>query len=170
MRGSRFILMGVAGCGKSSLGRALADRVPLDFVDSDDLHPRANIEKMAAGQPLTDADRWPWLDRVGARLASADGPVAIACSALRRAYRDRIRGIVPGGGVAFLHLAAPQAVIAERIASRTGHFMPPALLQSQYDTLEPLEPDEIGEAIDVSVPLADVVAAAERIVRARLGA
>lgn len=139
--------MGVSGCGKSSLGAALAAALALPFTDADDLHPAANRAKMAAGQPLTDADRWPWLQAVGAVLAGGAGMVA--CSALRRTYRDRLREAA--GPVQFLHLVAPRKVIAKRLATRQGHFMPLALLDSQLATLEPLAPGE-GWTLEVSGP------------------
>jgi gluconokinase len=134
----RLVVMGVSGCGKTTLGRTLADRLGAAFVDADDLHPAANVAKMASGQPLSDADRWPWLDLVAQTLRDR-APVVVACSALRQAYRDRLRA---AGDVRFLHLAAPQEVIAARMAARQGHFMPPGLLASQYATLEPPGPDE----------------------------
>lgn len=139
--------MGVSGCGKSSLGAALAAALALPFTDADDLHPAANRAKMAAGQPLTDADRWPWLQAVGAVLAGGAG--VVACSALRRTYRDRLREAA--GPVQFLHLVAPRKVIAQRLAARRGHFMPLALLDSQLATLEPLAPGE-GWTLEVSGP------------------
>jgi gluconokinase len=134
----RLVVMGVAGCGKTTLGQALAARLGAGFVDADDLHPAENVTKMSAGQPLTDADRWPWLDLVAVALRDR-APVVVACSALRRAYRDRLR---TAGDVRFLHLAAAQEVIADRLAARQGHFMPPGLLASQYATLEHPGPDE----------------------------
>ena len=134
----RLVVMGVSGCGKSTLGAALAARLGVAFVDADDLHPPANRAKMAAGVALTDADRWPWLDLVTGVLQDR-APVVVACSALRRAYRDRLRR---AGEVRFLHLAAPREVIAARLAARQGHFMPASLLDSQYATLEPPGPDE----------------------------
>jgi gluconokinase len=134
----RLVIMGVSGCGKTTLGRALAARLGAAFVDADDLHPAANVAKMAAGQPLTDADRWPWLDLVAGVLKDR-APVVVACSALRHTYRDRLR---VAGGVQFLHLAAPQEVIVSRMEARRGHFMPPGLLASQYATLESPGPDE----------------------------
>jgi carbohydrate kinase (thermoresistant glucokinase family) len=141
----RLVVMGVAGCGKSSLGAALATALALPFTDADDLHPAANRAKMAAGHPLTDNDRWPWLQAVGAVLAAEAG--VVACSALRRSYRDRLRETA--GPVQFLHLIAPREVIAERLAARRGHFMPLALLDSQLATLEPLAPAE-GWTLNVS--------------------
>ena len=139
--------MGVSGCGKTTLGRALAERLGAAFVDADDLHPAAKVAKMASGQPLTDADRWPWLHRVAGALKDL-APVVVACSALRRAYRDQLRG---AGDVRFLHLAAPQEVIADRMAARQGHFMPPGLLASQYATLEPPGPEE-ALILDAALP------------------
>ncbi len=137
----RLVVMGVSGCGKTTVGALLAARLGAAFVDADALHPAGNVAKMAAGQPLTDADRWPWLDLAAAALRDR-APVVMACSALRRAYRDRLRA---AGGVCFLHLAAPQPVIAARMATRHGHFMPPSLLASQYATLEPPGPEEALE-------------------------
>ena len=152
---AKFVVMGVSGCGKSSVGQALAEAVGLTFIDGDDLHPPSNIAKMSAGMPLDDTDRAPWLVAVGRALAQEDGSVAIGCSALKRAYRDIIRG--EAGQVQFLHLAAPKSVLAERVAARKGHFMPPALLDSQYATLEHLEADETGTVLDIAQPLARVI-------------
>ena len=160
---ARFVVMGVSGCGKSSVGRALARETGLAFIDGDDLHPPANIAKMSAGVPLEDADRAPWLVAVGRALAEAEGPVAIGCSALKRRYRDLIRG--EAGEVHFLHLAAPKAVLAKRVAARKGHFMPPALLDSQYAALEPLEADEAGVVIDIAQAFEAVAADAVAYVR-----
>jgi len=152
--------MGVSGCGKSSLGAALATALALPFTDADDLHPAANRAKMAAGQPLIDADRWPWLQAVGSVLAADAG--VVACSALRRAYRDRLRQAA--ARVQFLHLVAPPAVIAQRLAARQGHFMPAGLLDSQLATLEPLAPDE-GWTLEVSGPQDANLAAALQLFR-----
>jgi gluconokinase len=143
----RIVVMGVSAAGKTTVGRALAAELGIAFVDGDDLHPPANVAKMTAGIPLTDADRRPWLDRVGHALADADALV-IACSALRRTYRDRIRRAAPDAF--FVLLDADPAVLHERIAARAGHFMPPALLDSQLALLEPLQPDEAGVRIDVA--------------------
>lgn len=149
--------MGVAGCGKSSVGEAVADALSATYLDGDDLHPAANIEKMARGTPLNDSDRWPWLDLIGSRLRDADTSLLIGCSALKRAYRDRIRAGA-AAPVIFLHLAGARAVIERRMAARKGHFMPTSLLQSQFDTLEELQADELGLAIDIDQPLEAVVA------------
>lgn len=136
----RIVIMGVSGCGKSSVGAALSDRLGIPYRDGDDLHPAANVEKMRAGVPLTDDDRWPWLDRV-AQVLRDEAPVIVGCSALRHDYRDRIRQGA-GGPVRFVHLAGDRAVIAARMAARTGHYMPTSLLDSQFATLEPPGPDE----------------------------
>ncbi|MEM8786689.1 MAG: gluconokinase [Pseudomonadota bacterium] len=160
----RYVLMGVSGCGKTSVGRALARQGALAFVDGDTLHPQSNIDKMASGVPLDDADRAPWLGHVGRVLAGHDGPVAIGCSALKRQYRDLIRREA-GAAVHFVHLAAPRAVLQARVDARAGHFMPPALLDSQYAALEPLEPDESGQVIDIAQPFDQVVAAAADYVK-----
>lgn len=148
----RLVVMGVSGCGKTTLGEALAAALEAEFVDADDLHPPANRAKMARGEALTDADRAPWLDRVAGVLRDR-APVVVACSALRRAYRDRLRGAGKNGvgGVRFLHLAAPKEVIAARMAARRGHFMPASLLDSQYETLEPPGPDE-ALTLDARLP------------------
>ncbi|MFT4150259.1 MAG: gluconokinase [Paracoccaceae bacterium] len=133
---TRLVVMGVAGSGKSSLGREIAERLDLAFIEGDDLHPAENIRKMAAGIPLDDADRLPWLDAVGkALLASGPGAVA-ACSALRRQYRDQLRQIV-GLDLAFLYLSGSQELLTRRLEKRKGHFMGAAMLESQLAALEP---------------------------------
>ena len=153
---SRMVLMGVSGTGKTTVGEALAPRLGAVYLDGDDLHPAANIAKMGRGEALTDADRWPWLDRVGAALAAPrDRPVILGCSALKRAYRDRIRAAA--GTVTFIHLAADYAVIEDRMEHRTGHFMPAGLLRSQFDTLEPPVGDEDAVTVDVAQPVAAIV-------------
>ncbi|MBI1418073.1 MAG: gluconokinase [Limimaricola sp.] len=149
--------MGVSGCGKSAIGAALAAATGARFIDGDDLHPTENIEKMARGEPLDDADRAPWLDKVGQALRVEPPPVVIGCSALKRAYRDRIRAGA-GGNVLFVHLAGDKAVIASRMTARKGHFMPPALLDSQFAALEPPEPDEAAVTVDIA-PRRDAVVA-----------
>ena len=131
------VVMGVAGSGKTLVGRALADRLGWTFVDGDDHHPEANRAKMAAGVPLTDADRWPWLDRLRALLddARARGAgVVLACSALKASYRERLGAGDPR--LAFVFRDGDPAVIAARLAARRGHYMPPSLLDSQIATLE----------------------------------
>jgi len=139
--------MGVSGSGKSTVGAALAKRLRVPFVDGDTLHPPANIAKMATGQPLDDDDRHPWLEKVGEWLAGHRDSGVVSCSALKREYRDQLRAHCPD--VEFLHLGGSPELIRSRLAPRTGHFMPAALLRSQFDTLEPLGPDEAGVTIDV---------------------
>ncbi|NEX46504.1 gluconokinase [Pseudotabrizicola algicola] len=146
----RLIIMGVSGCGKSSVGEGLAARLGIPYRDGDDLHPAANVEKMRAGIPLTDEDRWPWLDRV-AQVLAEEAPVIVGCSALRRIYRDRLRAGA-GGPVRFVHLTGSRAVIAARMAARSGHYMPPSLLDSQFAALEVPGPDE-ALAVSIDQPL-----------------
>jgi gluconokinase len=152
------VVMGVSACGKSSVAARVAARLGVPWRDADDLHPPANLLKMAAGTPLTDDDRWPWLDAVSAVLAegAAGDGVIVACSALRRSYRDRLRQAAPG--VAFIHLHGTADLLAERARARADHFMPPSLLTSQLETLEALGEDENGVVIDVADAV-DVVAA-----------
>lgn len=161
MRPAAIIVMGVSGSGKSTISALLAEALGWPFADADGFHPAANVAKMAAGQPLTDADRWPWLDAIAAHIGGARGtgqPVVVACSALRRAYRDRLRA--GHSDMIFLHLAGAPEVIAERQAARQGHFMPPSLMASQFATLE--DPAEEADAVTVSVSASphEVVAAA----------
>lgn len=148
--GLQVVVMGVSGCGKSHVGAALAARLGIGWRDGDDLHPATNLAKMRAGQALDDGDRWPWLDRVAAALRS-EAPLIIGCSALRRSYRDRIRAGA-GGPVTFVHLTGSKALIAARMTARQGHFMPPALLDSQFASLEPPGPEEQALALDVAAP------------------
>lgn len=164
-RGGRprhVVVMGVSGTGKTTVAARLADGFGWTFIEGDSLHPPANIEKMSAGIPLDDDDRRPWLESLASIQAfhHDDGvSTVLTCSALKRAYRDVLRGGVPDGAVFFVHLAAPFEVLRARMESRE-HFMPPSLLQSQLDTLEPLEADERGVVLDVSQPVDDVVRAA----------
>jgi gluconokinase len=137
----RIVVSGPSAVGKSTVGRALAERLGFDFVDGDDLHPAANVAKMAAGIPLSDDDRWPWLDAIAAEMARSER-IVVACSALKRAYRDRIRS--GASGVAFVQLVADRDTLLARASSREGHFMPAELVDSQLETLEPLQPDEVG--------------------------
>lgn len=154
-----YVLMGVMGSGKTSIGQAMAEQAPtMTFIDGDSLHPAHNIEKMSRGEPLTDADRAPWLSDVGRTLATTPSFAVIGCSALKRGYRDIIR-LAAAEPVRFLHLHTTKEVLAKRVGSRDGHFMPPALLESQLATLEPLQPDEDGRVIDIDRPLGDVVTA-----------
>ncbi|CAL9590426.1 gluconokinase [Streptomyces sp. enrichment culture] len=142
------VVTGVSGSGKSTIGRALAERLDVPYEEGDDLHPPDNIAKMEAGAPLTDEDRAPWLERVAAWLgAHAEHGGVITCSALKRRYRDRLTAVSPQ--VLFIHLHGPAELIAERIAARRGHFMPASLLRSQFAALEPLGPGEPGAVVSV---------------------
>ena len=130
------VLMGVCGSGKTVVGQALAADLGWPFFDGDDFHPLANVAKMAAGTPLTDTDRWPWLDRLAAEMAAvndSDGNAVLACSALKQTYRDRI---ARAGNVRFVHLKGDYDTIAARLAARSHRYMPPTLLASQFATLE----------------------------------
>jgi gluconokinase len=159
-----LVVMGVSGTGKSTVAEVLARRLGWPIEEGDDLHPPGNVAKMTAGQPLTDGDRWPWLNRVGnwirSRTASGE-PGIITCSALRRAYRDRLRG----PGVAFVQLDGSRDEIAGQMSRRAEHFMPLSLLDSQLATLEPLADDEAGIVVSVAQQLDDEI---EEILR-RLG-
>lgn len=158
----RIVVMGVSAAGKTTVGLAIAAALGCVFTDADDLHPAANLAKMAHGTPLTDEDRWPWLGAVGRAIAGADR-IVVACSALRRVYRDRIRDAAPDAF--FVFLDGDAAVLRERIVARVGHFMPPELLDSQLALLEPLQPDEAGVRIDVHGAPLEVQAAAIAAVR-----
>ncbi len=157
VNGAPVVVMGVSGSGKSTVGAALARRLRVPFADADDLHPRANIEKMTAGHPLDDEDRRAWLDEVGKWLAGHRNGGVMSCSALKRRYRDHLRAHCPTAG--FLYLSGSPEVIGARQAARKGHFMPTALLDSQFDALEPLESDERGVVVDVGQDIDHIVAA-----------
>src|SRR5438067_334691 len=145
--------MGVSGCGKTTVAAILASRLGWPFEEGDALHPQANIEKMAAGHPLTDADRWPWLakvaDWIDERLDAGENGL-ITCSALKRSYRDVINR--RGSGVVFVFLAGSKATIAQRLAARQAHFMPLSLLDSQFADLEDPQPDEPHITVDIGPP------------------
>ena len=146
-----IVVMGVSGCGKSTLGQALAEALGVPYIEGDALHPPRNVALMAAGTPLTDADRAGWLDVIGERLAQAgDQGAVVACSALRRIYRDRLRAASPG--LRLVHLHGDPALLAARIGQRTGHYMPATLLPSQLQTLEPPDPDEAPITLDIAQP------------------
>ena len=150
-----LVVMGVSGSGKSTVGAALAQRLRVPFADADDLHPPENIAKMSAGEALNDTDRYPWLEAVGAWLADHPDGGVMGCSALKRKYRDQLRGHVPG--LRILMLEGSREVIERRQASRPGHFMPASLLSSQFATLEPLAPDEDGVVLDVDQGVDSIV-------------
>ena len=150
-----IIVMGVAGCGKSTVAELLTERLGWTMAEGDDFHSPENKAKMASGTPLTDADRKPWLEAIRDWLDRTPGNAVVTCSALRRSYRD-ILGTARGR-VRFLHLHGTPAVLGSRIGGRTGHFMPPGLLVSQLETLEPLGPDEDGTVVDVSASPEEIV-------------
>ena len=144
-RPTAVVVMGVSGSGKTTVARQLARRLGWEFAEGDEHHPPANVEKMRAGTALTDADREPWLRGLAAWIAERERSGAscvLTCSALRRSYRELLRQ--GNESVFFAHVDVPEAVLAERLAARTGHYMPPSLLGSQLATLEPLEDDEPG--------------------------
>ena len=151
-----LVFMGVSGSGKSAIGRPVVERLRLEFAEGDDFHPAANVEKMSAGWPLNDEDRWPWLRLLAEwtrRHHDANTSTAITCSALKRSYRDVLRE--GGDGTCFVHLTGDKGVVLERMGRRE-HFMAPTMLESQLDTLQPLGDDEHGFAVDVADPV-DVI-------------
>lgn len=158
----RVIVMGVSGAGKSTVGAALAAALGASFVDGDDLHPPANVAKMAGGVPLDDDDRAPWLDEVGRTLAGG-ASVVVACSALKRRYRDRIRAVAPD--TVTIALDGSRELLGARLGARIDHFMPASLLDSQLGALEPLGADEAGAIVSIDATPAEVVSAALDAVR-----
>lgn len=152
MSSLRIVMMGVAGSGKSTLGRTLAGKLNATFLEGDDFQPRANIGKMSRGIPLTDADRWPWLEAIASEIAAtATGGrnVVAACSALKRSYRDFLRSVA-GDDLVVVMLHGPKELIASRLAGRVDHFMPASLLVSQFETLEWPDPEENPILVDIA--------------------
>ena len=150
-RRQRWVVMGVSGCGKSEIGRRLAAALGIAYAEGDDDHPPANVARMAAGTPLTDVDRRDWLHLLQARIVQAavqDAGLVLSCSSLKRRYRDLLRAGDPA--LLFVHLQGERELIAQRMRERPGHFMPPALLESQLRDLEPLQPDEAGLVLDIA--------------------
>jgi gluconokinase len=149
-----IVVMGVSGCGKSSMGEALSSRLGLPFIEGDALHPETNIAKMSAGIPLTDEDRWPWLETVGSVLREyrETGGAIVACSALKKAYRDALRQAA-GGELVFVFMSGSRALLEDRMRVRSGHFMPASLLDSQLATLESPGRDEDAIVVDCAEPL-----------------
>ena len=163
-----IVVMGVSGAGKSTVGRLIAARLDCPFRDADSFHPRANIEKMSRGEPLTDADRWPWLDAIAAWIAehrAAGTTCVVTCSALKRVYRDIVTD-KQRADVRLVYLKGGFDLIAARLAARTDHFMPPALLKSQFDTLEEPRGDERAITAEIDGTPEEI---AEAVVR-QLGA
>jgi gluconokinase len=153
-----WVVMGVSGCGKSSIGARLAKALGVPFIEGDDFHPPANVAKMSAGIALTDADRVDWLAalQVALRCAhAASGGVVLSCSALKRRYRDQLRAATPD--LRFAHLCGERALIAARMQARLEHYMPPSLLGSQLRDLEPLQADEDGVTLDISLSPAQLI-------------
>ncbi len=153
-----IVVMGVSGCGKSMVAEAIHNRLDFALAEGDDFHPAANIKKMSSGIPLTDEDRWPWLDAVSAWMTEhedLDESTVVSCSALKRSYREVLRKNV---NVFFVHLAGSQKLIQERLSARKGHFMPPILLSSQFAILEPLQADENGIMISIEGTQSEVTA------------
>ena len=167
--GRAVVVMGVSACGKTKVGIAMARRLGAAFVDGDDLHPADNVRKMAAGVALNDDDRWPWLDRIGAMLRDREafpGGVVLACSALRKVYRDRIRQAV-GDDLVFVFLDVTPAEARRRIDARQGHYMPPSLLESQFRTLERPDGEPDVETLRHLDGVEAVAARAVQVLRAR---
>ncbi|HET7415015.1 MAG TPA: gluconokinase [Arthrobacter sp.] len=157
--GHQIVVMGVSGSGKSTIGALIADALGAAFIDGDSLHPMENVAKMAAGKPLTDTDRWPWLAQVGQELRGAVATgLVVAYSALKRSYRTAILADAPAA--MFIHLDGTSEVLSTRMEGRSDHFMPPALLESQLATLERLEPEEPGFRTDIDRPVQEIVDAA----------
>lgn len=153
-----LVVMGVAGSGKSTIGEALGSRLGWRYEDGDSFHPAANVAKMSAGHPLTDADRWPWLEAIAAeidRCRAAGEHVIIACSALRRVYRDVL--VHGRSDIRMVYLQGAKDLIADRLGHRKGHFMPPGLLDSQFSTLEPPGADERPIIVSVDAPVEAIV-------------
>jgi gluconokinase len=155
-RSTAIVIMGVAGSGKTVVGSALAARLDVPFRDADEFHPAANVAKMSSGVPLDDEDRWPWLDAIGAAIRDTRGGIVVACSALKRIYRDRIIGVA-GRAVMFIYLDGDRATLAKRLGGRKGHFMPASLLDSQLATLEPPAADENAIVASIEPPVATIV-------------
>jgi gluconokinase len=153
-----LIVMGVSGSGKSTIAAALAERLGWTFEDGDRFHPKSNVAKMSAGHPLSDEDRWPWLQAIADeidRVCAARGHVVIACSALKRTYRDIL--VHGRDDVRIVFLEGSQALIGDRLAKRKGHFMPPGLLDSQFKTLEPPQADEHPITVSIDAPVEIIV-------------
>jgi len=160
-----IVVMGVSATGKTTVGEQLAEELGCEFIEGDSMHPSANIDKMTKGIPLTDEDRWPWLQAIADLVAVKDfegTSTVVTCSALKRSYRDLLASAAP---TFFVHLHAPFEVLEKRMHLRKKHFMPTSLLESQFDTLQPLGDDEAGAVVDVTPPIEVVVEEALNAVR-----
>lgn len=157
-----IMVMGVSGCGKSTIGAGLASALGGNFLDGDDYHPQANVDRMASGQPLTDDMRWPWLDQLAAAVNDQrqTGVTVFACSALRQSYREYLRAAIPALKIAYLD--APYDVVSARLSQRTDHYMPASLLDSQFATLE--VPQNPTKSVSIDQPIADIIATLRLIV------
>lgn len=162
MSALRLVVMGVSGCGKSTVGSLLGTRTGIPFIEGDTLHPPRNVALMAAGTPLTDEDRAGWLDDIASRFSAleADASLIISCSALKRIYRDRLRAACPD--LRFIHLYGDKSLLEHRLQFRTGHYMPPSLLTSQLQTLEPPGSDEAAITLDIAWSTEQLVAQIEQ--------
>jgi carbohydrate kinase (thermoresistant glucokinase family) len=150
----KIVVMGVTGCGKTTVGAALAEALGIEFIDGDDLHPESNKKKMSSGTPLTDSDREPWLQEVSKTLQSHES-IVVACSALKKSYRSTILAGAPT--TKFIHLSGSRELIFARLSERFHHFMPIGLLDSQFQTLEPLDHTETGKVFEISKPVDEIV-------------
>ena len=162
MSAPRLIVMGVSGCGKSTVGSLLGARTGIPFIEGDTLHPPRNVALMAAGTPLTDEDRAGWLDDIASRFAALapNAGLIVSCSALKRIYRDRLRAAC--SDLRFIHLHGTKALLEQRLQFRTGHYMPPSLLTSQLQTLEPPSADEAAITLDIALPTEQLIAQIEQ--------
>jgi len=154
-----FVVMGVSGCGKSTIARCLAEKIDATMIEADDLHAIDNIEMMRRGESLNDEDRWPWLKQVSGAMKNTPAPVVVSCSALRRSYRQFLLETA-GVPIGFIHLHGSGDLISRRMSARAKHFMPTSLLDSQLSLLEPLGRDEAGVVVDIAQPIELVVEAA----------
>tara|TARA_B100000745_G_C20107463_1_gene378988 strand:- start:582 stop:1094 length:513 start_codon:yes stop_codon:yes gene_type:complete len=163
---TKFIIMGVSGSGKSSVGSLLSNKIDAVFLDGDEMHPPENITKMSSGQPLDDDDRHPWLQNIGKALKDEPGSIIIACSALKKIYRDLIREMAEQE-VIFVHLVGSLDIIKNRMSKRTGHFMPLSLLESQFETLETPKRPENFMAIDIDQSLESIIEQLTHLIKNR---
>lgn len=160
------VISGVSGSGKSTVARTVAEHLGARYVDADDFHPSSNIAKMAVGIPLTDEDRLPWLQRLVSEINASPEPVILACSALKRSYRDTLRTATKP--VRFVELSGGREVLEQRLQNRDDHFMPADLLDSQLASFEPLEEDEAGLRLDLEIPLPEELSRIENWLRSSI--